>query len=99
MTVLGASVSIAGLLLVFSGFLFTQAATLPATMSDEIIDRFRRGGKLAMVPFLLSLLVAGASFWWLLHQTVWLYDQISYGFMLLLVVTAAYGALTILRYL
>ena len=58
--ILGASVGLAGLLLVFSGLLFSQAAAFPKdTTPDDVIDRFRGAGRIALWPFLLCLLTGG----------------------------------------
>lgn len=97
--ILGASVSIAGLLLVFSGFLFAQAAVLPSTTSDRTINKFRTGGKVGMIPFLISLFVAGGSLTWLLQPIPCVYHVVSIGFFILLFATALYGAITILWFL
>ena len=93
--VLGASVSIAGLLLVFCGFLFGQAAIFPPTTPDAIIERFRRGGRIGIAPFLGSLAVATCSFTWLLFGQSWMYWVAVDGFALVLVATAVYGGVTI----
>jgi ABC-type transport system involved in cytochrome bd biosynthesis fused ATPase/permease subunit len=61
--VVGASVALAGLLLVFSGFLFSQAAAFPpATTDDAIINRFRNVGRCGLIPFAGALAVVGLSF-------------------------------------
>ncbi len=44
-TILGASVGLAGLLLVFSGFLFAQAEAFPrATTDNATINKFKKAG-------------------------------------------------------
>jgi hypothetical protein len=90
--ILGASVGLAGLLLIFSGLLFSQAAALPKdTTPDEIIDHFRNGGRVAFWPFLFSLLIAGLCLAWLLHPNPMTYCLAWILFTALLVVTAIYG--------
>jgi hypothetical protein len=90
--ILGASVALAGLLLVFSGLLFTQAAAFPRdTTDDATIDRFRRAARLACWPFLLWLVTAGMSLAWLLYPAPVEYAVTCVSFFILLVVTAAYG--------
>jgi hypothetical protein len=97
--VLGASVSIAGLLLVFCAFLFSQAAGFPATTPDTIINKFRRGAKIGIIPFIGALLVAGLSLAWFANPVPWTYGAATWLFAAVLVLTALYGALTILYYL
>jgi hypothetical protein len=90
--VLGASVALAGLLLIFSGLLFSQAAAFPrATTDNAIINRFRRAGRSAMWPFLLSLVIAGDSLLWLLHPGDIVYRVAWISFFVLLIATAGYG--------
>jgi hypothetical protein len=98
LAVLGASVALAGLLLVFCGFLFTQADSLPSTTRDEVIDKYRRAGKLGLVPFLLALIVAGDAFAWLLCPTNWYFWSGVWGFVAVLCGTAIYGGVTICRF-
>jgi hypothetical protein len=51
-SILGAAVGLAGLLLVFSGFLFSQAASFPPDTSDKIINKYRNVARVAIYPFL-----------------------------------------------
>jgi hypothetical protein len=99
LAILGGSVSLSGLLLIFAGFLFGQAAAFPSTTDDAIINRFRNGGRSAIAPFLGSLAVAGVSVLWLLTANACLYWSAVIGFLLVLLGTAIYGAITVLRYL
>ena len=90
-TIFGASVALAGLLLVFSGLLFTQAAALPRTTDDAIINRFRRGARLACWPLLLALAIAGLCLAWLLCPGNIEYSIVWVSFVILLVATVAYA--------
>jgi len=49
--ILGASGAFAGLLLVFSGFIFAQAASFPSTTPNSVIGKYTRAAKIAIVPF------------------------------------------------
>jgi hypothetical protein len=90
--ILGASVALAGLLLVFSGLLFTQAAAFPADTTDNsTIERFRRAARLACWPFSLWLAIAAMSLAWLLCPGKIEYAVTCIGFFVLLVVTVTYG--------
>lgn len=66
--VIGGGVALAGLLLIFCGFLFGQAALLDqnaATESRAHIDGFRAAGRIGMLPFSAGLLLAAlALFYW-----------------------------------
>jgi hypothetical protein len=100
LALLGASVGLAGLLLVVAGFVFAQAGSFPPeTTDDETIERYERAGKAGLVPFGLSLLEAGLCLAWLLHRSADLYAVSVVGFFLLLVLTALYGFVLLLRYL
>ena len=91
--ILGASVGLAGLILVFSGLLYTQSAAFPRdTTDDVVINRFKRAAQLAFLPFLLWLADAGASLAWLLCPTIhWVYTVTCAGFFILLFVTVGYA--------
>jgi hypothetical protein len=100
LALLGGSVGLAGLLLVVAGFVFAQAGSFPPeTTDDETIGRYERAGKFGLVPFGLSLVEAGICLTWLLHRSAWLYTVGVTGFFLLLVLTALYGFVLLLRYL
>jgi|SRR5580704_6292864 hypothetical protein len=98
--ILGASVGLAGLLLVFSGYVFAQAAAFPpATTDDKIINRFRNAGRFGLWPFLLALTDSVISMIWLVHPGCHIYIVSVAVFFLLLVGTAAYGAVLLKFYL
>ena|SRR6266436_3935659 len=99
LAVLGASVGLAGLLLVFSGFVFSQAATFPSTTSDETIEKFEKAGRAGVWPFLLALAIALISFGWLLCQSRFLYILTVGGFIVLILATGFYGAILFWSYL
>jgi hypothetical protein len=59
--IIGAGVALAGLLLIFCGFLFAQAALLDqnaAMESRAYIEGFRATARLGMLPFSAALLLA-----------------------------------------
>lgn len=99
LAVLGGSVSLAGLLLIFAGFLFSQAAGFDSNTSDTLINKYRRAAQIGVIPFLLCLGLAGVSIYWLRFPGGELLSICFYGFIALLVITAIYGALSILFYL
>jgi hypothetical protein len=98
--VLGGSVSLAGLLLIFSGFLFSQAASFdPDNTPDKLINKYRNAARFGVLPFAICLALAGVSLCWLRSPSDILLSICWVGFIALLVVTAVYGGYTILRYL
>lgn len=98
--ILGSSVGLAGLLLVFSGFVFTQAAGFPReTTDDATINRFRNVGRLGLVPFVLSLLISGLSFAWLVKPETRFYCLSVIGFAVVLIGTAIYAIVVLGFYL
>jgi hypothetical protein len=94
--VVGSSVAISGLLLIFCGFLFAQAASFPSSTSDGLIDKFRRAARFGLIPLLGALLDAGFAFRWMLSPDPAIYQVAAFGFVTLLVVTGVYGAVAIL---
>ncbi|HET9285451.1 MAG TPA: hypothetical protein VFR24_26160 [Candidatus Angelobacter sp.] len=97
---LGASVGLAGLLLIFSGFLFAQADSFPkATTDDSIINKYRNVGRAAVAPFLLALIVSGLTLAWMIHPNHCTYWVAIWFFAILLVVSAGYGGFVLIWYL
>lgn len=100
LALLGASVGLAGLLLVVAGFVFAQAGSFPPeTTDDETIERYELAGKIGLVPFGLSLAEAGLCLIWLLHSSPSVFSAAVMWFFVLLVLTALYGFVLLLRYL
>jgi len=98
--VLGASVGLGGLLLVFCGFVFAQSASFPAaTTDDKTIEKYKNAARLGLWPFLGATLESIAVVVWLLCPGSMLYFGILWFFILLLAATAAYGAVVMRRYL
>lgn len=98
--IMGAAVALAGLLLVFAGFVFSQASTFPPeNTDDETITRYENAGKMGLLPFVLALADAAVCLCWLLWRIPCLFPTAAWGFFLLLLLTAGYGAVLLLRYL
>jgi hypothetical protein len=90
--ILGASVALSGLLLVFAGLLFSQAAAFPKdTTDDDVIEKYRKAGRLAMWPFLFSLVISAGSLAWLLCPYTAMFTGVWISFGVLLFATAVYG--------
>lgn len=99
LAVLGASVGLAGLLLVFSGFVLSQASSFPPTTDDEVIERFEKAGRFGVWPFLFAIVIALLSVAWFTHPCPGIYWSALVGFIVLLVATAFYGAVLFWSYL
>lgn len=97
--ILGASGTLAGLLLVFGGFLFAQAASFPSSTPDEVTEKYEKVGRFAVWPFLGFLLSTVLSIVWLLHAQnclFWINVGVFLGSVL---ATAVYGAVASYHYL
>ena len=97
--ILGASGALAGLLLVFGGLIFAQAASFPASTDDKITERYTRAGKLAVLPFWGFLATTLMSVLWLIFPNHCLFLLTVIVFCLLVVGTGIYGTVMSLRYL
>ena len=98
--ILGASGALAGLLLIFGGFVFSQAASFPAETTDnKIIRRYTTAAKLVVWPFLGLLLDTILAVIWLLRPSVCMFWICVSLFLLLVVGTGVYGAVASFRYL
>jgi len=97
--ILGAAVSLAGLLLIFCGFLFTQLAALDPLTPDPTLNSYRGAARWGLFPFAICLAEAGVALWWLLSPSDLLFTTLWVGFVALLAGTALYGIVATLRFL
>jgi membrane-associated HD superfamily phosphohydrolase len=93
---LGAGIGLAGLLLIFSGFLFAQAAIMPPDeTSDKTLRAYRAVANLALVPFTCSLFLAMSAAYWFATPTAkpadWLSLLILRSFIGVTAITIIYG--------
>jgi hypothetical protein len=96
--IFGASGTFGGLLLVFSGLIFSQAASFPAGTVDGIKRPFVSAAKFAIYAFCGFLLTTLLALAWLLHPNVYIYDASMVLFIALVIVTGVYGVASV-RYL
>jgi hypothetical protein len=92
--VIGGGVALAGLLLIFCGFLFAQAAQLDqnaATESRTYIEGFRATARLGMLPFSAALLLAALALIYWQVPSKYLAQLAIWGFIALSVATVGYG--------
>jgi len=99
LAILAAAVGLAGLLLVVVGYVFAQKSSFGSRADDTLIQRYETAGRLGLIPFLLALADAAVCVWWLLQSSACLFSTVVFGFFLLLLFTAVYGSVLILRYL
>lgn len=97
--ILGASGALAGLILVFGGFIFSQAASFPSTTSDEVIARYTKAGRWAIYPFWGFLVTTLLSVWWMVYPLDCVYIVCVGLFLLLVIGTGVYGTIMFYRYL
>lgn len=89
--IIGASVSLGGLLLIFSGYIYAQAAIMPTTTANTTLKRYRDAARFGLYPFAASLVLAGFSvLYWFAPCVVIAYITII-GFLTLIAGTIAYG--------
>jgi hypothetical protein len=97
--ILGASIGLAGLLLVVSGFVLAMIASFPPQVPNARIRRYEWAAKAGLLPFVLALSDAATGMAWMLHGGSWLYQWTVRGFFALLILTGAYGVILLLEYL
>jgi hypothetical protein len=97
--ILGASGALAGLILVFGGFIFSQAASFPASTDDQIIRRYTQAGRWAIYPLWGFLITTLLSIGWMLCQSELVYALCVGLFSLLVMGTGVYGTIMFYRYL
>lgn len=94
--IFGAGVGLAGILLVFVGFIYSRVETFDL---ERVRRKFRRVARSAIAPFLLSLISAGLSLRWMLHPSWSVYLWARLTFYAAMVFTALYGIVAFLFYL
>jgi hypothetical protein len=94
--IFGAAVGLAGILLVFVGFVYSRAETMDIARTRE---KFRRIAKSGIVPFLVSLLCSALCLRWMLVPSVVTFCWVRYSFYVCLVLTTLYGVVAFVFYL
>jgi hypothetical protein len=92
--ILGAAAALAGLLLVFIGFVYAHGESYQTRTGDK----FKFVAKLGIAPFIVTLLCAWFCLEWLTGSE-WAYYWAVTLFEIGLMATAIYGAVTMLFYL
>ena len=92
--VLGASGALAGLLLIFVGFVYSHAETFETKRRD----RYRYVAKAGLLPFLLSLISTWLSLDWLTGHAK-MYEAALFLFKVDIILSGIYGAVALLLYL
>jgi hypothetical protein len=89
---LGGASGIAGLLLVFVGFVIVKVEALPAETSDEVIDRYELVAKVGIAPLIVLVAVILASYLWLFYPTSsLLFNVWSIGFVVGMILFVLYS--------
>ncbi|MFY9752189.1 MAG: hypothetical protein WAJ92_06095 [Candidatus Acidiferrales bacterium] len=94
--VLGSGVGLAGILLVFIGFIYSHAETFASVPTRK---KYRLVGRLGLIPFAFSLLSAWCSLRWLQASGPVAYCWSIRSFELCLILTFLYGTITLIFYL
>lgn len=88
---LGAGSALAGLLLVFIGFVYARGESYESRRGDV----FKKAARLGIIPFLSDMVSCGFASAWLLGCW-WAYGWTVWTFLIGLVLTALYGTVTLL---
>src|SRR5947209_19437767 len=95
--VLGGSAAIAGILLVFVGFLIVKAEALPGETPDRVIRKYKVTAKTGLIPLLAQTVVILSSYLWLFCPTCTkLFYSWSIGLPLALILFVVYSLIVTL---
>ena len=97
LSILGTSVGLAGLFLVFVGFLYSRAMAYPPGTDKAIVNKFVRASKWGMLPFSISICVAVTSQLWLAHPIHFFYLVSFWGALITVVSVMVYGLVTVFK--
>ena len=83
-SILTTSVSLGGLVLVFSGFLLSQANSFPPETPDKTISRYRRGAQCGVALVVACLFLTWLSAKWLVapSDSLFAWSWVGFQFML-----------------
>jgi hypothetical protein len=94
--IFGAAVGLAGILLVFVGFIYSHAETIDLADTRQ---KYKVVAKLGLIPFLISLLSASLCLNWMLSPSPGVFCWVRYSFYGGMGSTALYGIVAFLFYL
>jgi len=94
--VLGAAVGLAGIVLIFMGFVSAQGENF---QNNKRKEAFKRVAKFGLIPFSISLLSAWFCLAWLEGYNKNSYQLAIIGFKLSMISTLLYGIISVIRYL
>jgi hypothetical protein len=94
--VFGASVGLAGILLIFVGFIFSHAESFQNIKRQRA---FQRIAKIGLIPFAICLVAAWLSLGWLQEQNASIYFFALLSFKVSLCTTLLYGVISVVFFL
>lgn len=97
--ILTASLTLAGILLVFVGFIYSQAQSFPSETDESVTRKFKQVARVGMVPFGLAILIAGLAFQKILAPHTSVGGLIPALFWLEMGLLLLYGIVSVLLYL
>jgi hypothetical protein len=98
--ILGAAVGLAGILLVFCGFILSQVWTFdPDEIAKSKRTAYKIVARIGILPFLGALMNAYLCVRWFITRSDALYSNVTCTFGFLLLATGLYGAVVVLFFL
>jgi len=95
-SILGASGGLAGILLVFVGFIYTRAEGFEVASR---VRKYQAVGKVGLIPFAMALVCSWLCLQWFLSPDPMMYMWAVYSFQACLVLTGLYGIVALLFYI
>lgn len=94
-----ATISLAGLLLVFVGFMYSQASSFPSDTDRRITKRFKLVAKVGLLPFAFAIVLAYCAFHAMISVTPGSLQLLGTLFTFELGAVLLYGSVSVLFYL
>jgi hypothetical protein len=95
-SILGASVGLAGILLVFVGFIYTRSEGFQVTSRAK---KYQMVAKTGLMPFTVAIVCAWICLKWFATPTPSLYNWAVWSFQSCLILTGLYGIIALLFYI
>ena len=98
-TLFSGALTLAGILLVFVGFIYSRVQAFPSTTDNTVMRRYTVVAKLGTLPFVMALLLTGLTFQDLAAHGTSLWPITRTVFWIEMVMLFLYGTVSILYYL
>jgi hypothetical protein len=93
--IIGATIALAAVLVVFMGFLIAHAEGLASTAPIALTEKYMRAAKAGLVPTTLAVIEALLAYLWLMTEDDYVFYLWSFGFVVVVLVFLIYAIVAV----